>query len=74
MSYTLLNDKSKSRTVSNQEEENDEDNTDSDMTMPMLYNNETKMHAFYVRFTIYIFVQRVLHHELCMFLFSKLLA
>ena len=74
VSYTELKDKSKPRTVSNQEGENDEDITGSHMTIPMLYKSKPKVHAFYVRFTFYIFEQRVLHHEFHVFSFSEVLA
>ena len=66
--------KNKPRTVCSQEGEDDEGITPTNTTTMMSYAVEPKVQASYVRFTFYIFEQRMLHHELCVFLFAEVLS
>ena len=63
--------KVKPRTVCCQEGENDEDIIGSNMTMPT--TSIPKVQPFYMRLIIDAFDELVLHHKMCIFLFSELL-
>lgn len=54
--------------------QNYEDITSLDKTTAILYIHKPKVHAFYVRFTCYIFKQMLLHNEFGVFSFAVILA